>query len=190
ILIKSRIASGDIRNLVRTVNSLPADFKGQCDILFNDYNPLVVGHNIVVLWALLGQDIAPDDAAELALHFMYSSMLTPAMSKCLLKSLDMLNSITHGSANSVAIDGRGTLNVFLASNALDETKKMLRTKYGQSVASRAYTNVMCSSERQDYTDRFINSLDPGHRLAFSHFKKSGILAPFSLDVSHFNEPNR
>ncbi|KAG6915707.1 hypothetical protein DXG01_010301 [Tephrocybe rancida] len=183
-------ASGDIRNLIRTITSLPAGYQGQCDILFNDLNPLVVGHNVVVLWALLNPTLTEDEAVELAIHLMYSSMLTPAMENFLLTSLDVVHGLTDGRSTSIPVNGRGTLNVFLGPKYLDVTKEMLQAKYGQRIAKHAYKSVMWSPERQDYTDRFLNGLEAGHRLSFLHHRASGILAPFSLDVSGFTEPNR
>ncbi|KAG6901282.1 hypothetical protein C0995_014250 [Termitomyces sp. Mi166 len=183
-------ASGDLRNLIRTVNCLPAEYDGRCDILFNDFNSLVVGHNIVVLWVLLNPDLATDDAAEFALHLMYSSMLTPAMSNFLSRSLDIIDGLAYRNDYSIDINGRGTLNVRLARDDLDITIEMLQSKYGQRAAMHAYSKIMCNPRRQDYTDRYLNSLEPAHRLSFTHYRSSGVLAPFSLDTSNFEEPNR
>lgn len=49
---------------------------------------------------------------------------------------------------------------------------------------------MLSPQRKDYRDRYMSGLKPSHRLGFSRFRDSGILAPFSLDTSDFTEPNR
>ncbi|KNZ72407.1 hypothetical protein J132_03373 [Termitomyces sp. J132] len=184
------VASGDLRNLLRTVNCLPAEYDGQCDILFNDSNPLVVGHNLVVLWALLNPELAVDDAAEFALHLMYSSMLTPSMSNFLSRSLDVIDGLFDDNNYSIGFNGRGTLNVRLAHDDLDITKEMLQSKYGQCAAMHTYTKIMCSPKRRDYTDRYLNSLEPAHRLSFTHYRTSGILVPFWLDISKFVEPNR
>lgn len=187
--VVSCLASGDLRNLIRTVNCLPAVYDGRCDILFNDLNPLVVGRNVVVLWALLNPDLTTDDAAEFALHLMYSSMLTPAMSNFLSQSLDILRVLTD-SSNCINFNGRGTLKAILARGDLDITIEMLRSKYDQRAAMHAYRKIMCNPKRQDYTDRYLNSLEPAHRLCFTRYRNSGILAPFSLDISNFVEPNR
>ncbi len=63
-----------MRNLVKTVNSLPPDFKGKLDVLLNDINPIVTNRNLLVLYVLSA--VRPErDAAELALHIMYSSAI-------------------------------------------------------------------------------------------------------------------
>ncbi|KAG6816033.1 hypothetical protein H0H93_008656 [Arthromyces matolae] len=183
-------ASGDLRNLIRTVNGLPEDYAGQCDILFNDINPLVVGHNIVVLWALLNPGLEQDEAAELALHLMYSSMLTSSMSDFLSRSLSVLHDFNRGRHFSVATVGEGKLIIMLRPGDLDVTIEMLQSRYGQSAAANSYSSMMCNPSRRDYSDRYLNSLEPAHRLAFTHYRSLGILAPFSLDTSTFCEPNR
>ncbi|KAG6809792.1 hypothetical protein H0H92_014721 [Tricholoma furcatifolium] len=186
-------ASGDIRNLIRTVNGLPENYSGRCDILFNDWNALVVGHNVVVLWALLNPDLTIDIAAEFALHLMYSSLLTVEMSEFLSSKgiTNLLRDLTNGQRTSISIRGKGKLHVMLdPDSGLGGTIRMLGTTYGYRAAVNAYTKIMCNILRQDYTDRHLNNLEPTHRLAFSRYRASGILAPFSLDVSHFVEPNR
>ncbi|GLB43235.1 hypothetical protein LshimejAT787_1301360 [Lyophyllum shimeji] len=183
-------ASGDIRNLVRTVNGLPGDYQGKCDILFNDWNTLVVGHNLIVLRALLSPELAIDDAAELALHLMYSSSLTRDMSCFLSESIDFVRGLPPSRDAAIPCRGRGKLRPILASSDLEVTMEMLGSKYGIRAATHAYSKNMCNRQREDYADWYLMGLEPSHRLAFSHYRSSGILAPYSLDVSHFEEPNR
>lgn len=73
-------ASGDIRNVVRTVNGLPSDYAGEINILLNDREPVIVLRNIVLL-ILLGTISGSSDnkqAAELALHYWYSAFVPAA----------------------------------------------------------------------------------------------------------------
>ncbi|KAJ8695118.1 hypothetical protein PTI98_007733 [Pleurotus ostreatus] len=42
-------ASGDIRNMVQTVNGLPVDYAGKCSIVLNDKNPIIVARNMLIL---------------------------------------------------------------------------------------------------------------------------------------------
>ena len=48
----SLLASGDLRNVVRSVNALPEDYAGHLDIIINDKNPLVVLRNVIILMIL------------------------------------------------------------------------------------------------------------------------------------------
>ncbi|KAG6910049.1 hypothetical protein DXG01_013495 [Tephrocybe rancida] len=176
-------ASGDLCNLARTISSLPAGYEGQCDVLSNYFDTLVVGHNVVILWALLNPNPNPaeNEAVELATHLMYSSMLTPALAEFLSESLDIVHDLAYGSATSITVNDRGTMEAALAPGNLNVTKEMLQAKYSQRVVIQAYSSVMCSPERQDYTDRFLNGLEAGHRLSFLHHRASEILPPFSLN---------
>ncbi|KAG5338829.1 hypothetical protein C0989_006060 [Termitomyces sp. Mn162] len=72
-------ASGDIRNLVQTINGLPAGYRGKCDILLNDVDTITVNRNLVILYALLGSGPSIEQSAEMAIHLMYSSALPPAI---------------------------------------------------------------------------------------------------------------
>jgi hypothetical protein len=49
----STLASGDLRNLIRTINSLPSDYTGYCDVLLNDTNPILANRNLIILFVLL-----------------------------------------------------------------------------------------------------------------------------------------
>ena len=66
--------SGDLRNIIRTVNNLPSDYSGELTVILSDYEPIVVLRNIIILLAL---GCTPDKtkAAELALHAWYSAFV-------------------------------------------------------------------------------------------------------------------
>ncbi|KAG6812035.1 hypothetical protein H0H93_014064 [Arthromyces matolae] len=183
-------ASGDIRNLVRTVNSLPENYTGQCDILFNDIDPRVVGRNLVVLWALLNPALPIEDVAELAMHLMYSSRLTSPMSAFLSRGLSVIRDLTYGDDLSIPFGGVGKLKAVLMPGNLDIVTEMLESRYGQRAAENSYSFVMCNAARRDYTDRYLDTLEPAHRLAFTHYRSTGILVPFSFNTNDFCEPNR
>ncbi len=82
VALISALASGDIRNLIETVNGLPKHYQGKCDILLNDIDPIVVNRNLIILFALLGSGPSMDEAAELATHLMYSA--ASSCRRCLL----------------------------------------------------------------------------------------------------------
>ena len=181
-------ASGDLRNLISTVNGLPENYIGKCEILCNDWNPVVVGHNVVILHALLNSGAAIEEAAELALHLMYSSFVTKAASSFLNRAIALLRNAPF--SENLSSGSQGMLRVIVRTGAFERTLDMLRSTYSRDAAMRGYHGVMLNPIRQDYRDRYASSLQPGHRLAFSRFRQQGVLAPFSLDTSHFTEPNR
>lgn len=183
-------ASGDIQNLVRTVNGLPDQYRGNCHILFNDRNPLVVGHNLVVLCALLSPEYPVEDAAELGLNLMYSMALTPSMSSSLSQIMLKLSNTRPSQTISVSTSGKGSIQTTIRPRDLELTFEMLRSSYDLRTARQGYYDIMLSPQRKDYRDRYMSCLKPSHRLGFSVFRELGILAPFSLNTSDFTEPNR
>jgi hypothetical protein len=67
-------ASGDLRNLIKTINQLPNGLKGPLHIHINDQDWHVMSRNIILLiLALQSEDPLTD--AELAVHFWYSAFI-------------------------------------------------------------------------------------------------------------------
>jgi len=62
--------------LVRTVNGLPGDYRGKCEILLNDADVVVVNRSLVIPYALLGSGPSIEESAELATHLIYSAALS------------------------------------------------------------------------------------------------------------------
>ncbi|KAF8211098.1 hypothetical protein K438DRAFT_1959290 [Mycena galopus ATCC 62051] len=183
-------ASGDIRNIIMTVNDLPDNYTGKCSILCNDRNSIVVNRNLVILFVLLTAGANVADAAELATHLMYSAALTPAMAAYVHQCIETIYG-THGPQSGVwDTRGAGRICSLQWMPDIQLALQMFRSKYKLPVALASMHSVMWSPERVDYRDRYLSTLEPNHRLAFSRFRTTGVLAPFSVDVSHFTEPNR
>jgi hypothetical protein len=68
------IASGDLRNVLRSFNGLPSDYSGHLNILINDFNPVIFCRNVVLL-LILGNVADETLAADIALHFWYSAFI-------------------------------------------------------------------------------------------------------------------
>lgn len=67
--------SGDLRNIIRTINELPSDYSGEITVLFNDPEPIVVARSVVFLLAL-GRSSDKAKAADHALHCLYSTFIS------------------------------------------------------------------------------------------------------------------
>lgn len=90
------IASGDIRNVVQTVNALPEDYSGHLTIMLNDLDGIVVGRNLLLL-AVLGSIDDHSQAAEIALHLWYSAFLRQTHVAILSRIIwDMLHQMVEG----------------------------------------------------------------------------------------------
>lgn len=68
------LASGDLRNVIRTINCLPEDYTGKLNVLLNDKQSFVVLRNIVLL-EILGTISDKRKAADIALHLWYSAFI-------------------------------------------------------------------------------------------------------------------
>ena len=188
-------ASGDIRNLVRTVNSLPDDYSGKCDILFNDRDPIVVNRNFIFLYTLLNPIAPIPGAAELVLHLMYSAALSPqAYSQlCICASMVLGSSLDDEKPladEHFSVRGRGGLHVVFEQDVLKEFLKMPLSNYRLEDAIKNMRSAMFHPSRVDYRDRHLAGLKPAHRVAWNHHRQTGVLAPFSAKTSHLTEPNR
>ncbi|KAF7430770.1 hypothetical protein PC9H_006481 [Pleurotus ostreatus] len=144
-------ASGDIRNMVQTVNGLPVDYAGKCSI------------------TLLADDTNPQEAAEAAIHLVYSSLLTREIADHLQHSL---------------------VNILNDDNAFGESTFDLGIQGNVVLRLPNRDGVMMAPSRIDHLHRHLFPLRPTHRLSFLRNRKTGILAPFGADVTHFTEPNK
>ncbi|KAF8880175.1 hypothetical protein BD779DRAFT_1100242 [Infundibulicybe gibba] len=186
-------ASGDIRNLVKTVNGLPEGYRGKCEILLNDINDIVVNRNLVALFVLLSPGPSIEEAAEMAIHAIYSCALTSHMETHLRRCIDKIygDPGRDGFRNtSFNMRGKGKLSIVQNTSGIDLIRTMLNSTYQLTTAINGMHQTMLNSQRTDYVERFLCFLEPQHRLGTVRFRKSGVLAPFSLDLVHFTHPNR
>lgn len=176
--------------MIRTVNDgLPEGYSGRCDILCNDKNGIVANRNLVILFALMSAGSNLEEVAEFAVHLMYSSALTKPMARLFYRCIAV---IYNAATFDITLNTRGKGQLRAVQTA-DNVRLALATflsSYDLETALNSMRSIMLNPRREDYRDRYLSGLEAGHRLSFSRYRKSGILVPFSLDVSHFTEPNR
>ncbi|KAF5389981.1 hypothetical protein D9757_003747 [Collybiopsis confluens] len=167
-------ASGDIRNMIMTVNGLPKDYQGRCKIVLNDRSSPVTTRNIVILYALLRNGPTVERAADVAVHLMYSSALRPSelseFQHCVQtvygdilassKSFVFDMNLPHNSRKkSLAVRGVETLSVKQPIlDLIAESLPMLRATHSMTDAQKTMHNVLLSPERTDYRDRHLFAL--------------------------------
>ncbi|RDB16003.1 hypothetical protein Hypma_003582 [Hypsizygus marmoreus] len=188
-------ASGDIRNLVKTVNGLPKGYRGKCDILLNDTDAITVNRNLVILYALLSAGPTIEESAELATHLMYSAAL-PAASAAYLRGCicviygDGASDGDMSFQSSLRTRGAGRIHSMQTTIAMRRPLEMFLSTYELRKGIDSMQSVMFDPLREDNRDRYLTGLKPAHRLAVMHYWRSGILAPFSLEIKDFSQPNR
>ncbi|KAF9063960.1 hypothetical protein BDP27DRAFT_1384839 [Rhodocollybia butyracea] len=188
-------ACGDIRNLVNTVNNLSKDFQGKLDVLLNNSDPIITNRILVILYALLTPGPSFDEAAELAVHLMYSSVLsapTATYLKCCLDDIYGTQSKGSDISFQVSLDTRGKGKIYSLQtvSGVKQPLEMFASTYGLVQALKDLRRVLDAPENADSWDRFLFKLRPSHRMAFKRFRETGVLAPFSADTSNFTQPNR
>lgn len=179
--------------MVQTVNGLPIDYAGKCNIILNDKNPIIVARNMLILYTLLADDINPQEAAEAAIHLMYSSSLTREIADHLQHSLENIlnnDNAFGGSTFDLSIQGNSRLTSVSNPTIVSFLHTFMTAVYSRSAATQSRDGVMMAPCRIDYLDRHLSLLKPTHRLSFLRNRKTGILAPFGADVTHFTEPNK
>jgi len=184
------VASGDIRNIIRTVNGLPADYSGELNILLNDREPIIVLRNIVLL-QLLGS--IPDHvrAAEIALHYWYSAFVPFEYSLQMQAAMrDLMEQMGRDMTLFSALGSRATLSGEVIPDVLAELISMIRSLYQIGDASNELHRVRFAPSRKDFLHRHYCRLEPSHRLAFLEFRRFGLVLPFGAENGHFNTPNR
>lgn len=119
-------ASGDLRNVLNTINVLPPDYTGKLTILMNDRDQYVTLRNILIL-QILARVPNKRRAADLALHLWYSAFM-PMVYQTEIVSVGMELSV-----------GTGPLHTQLGSSAvLDaDISKDLRKLCGSLLMSSA-----------------------------------------------------
>lgn len=182
-------ASGDIRNIVTTVNALGSDYSGQLNILLNDLNPHVVSRNIALL-LILGT--IPDEviAADIALHFWYSVFMPMEYRLHILSMVSTLLKKSNSAGPIVApLGSHSTLTCLVT----PDVQRLLMDNVGPVIspdqAQIEYKRVRKAPSRVDYRDRMYLGLKPSHRLAFLEYRRFGIVLPFGALNAHCNVPN-
>lgn len=189
------VASGDLRNVMKTVNSLPPHYSGKLDILINDKNPAVTSRNLVLL-LILGTLPDEDTAVDAALHFWYSAFM-PAeyhMQMCAALNRFLRHLDDEPAPGPFALGGDSTLSVHGSPTSMPMLYGFFQRYISSSSISMdeaqiEYDRVRSAPSRRDFRDRMYAGLTKSHRLAFFRYRQHGIVIPFGAMNAHFNYPN-
>ncbi|KAJ3568992.1 hypothetical protein NP233_g5353 [Leucocoprinus birnbaumii] len=193
-----KICYPDVRSLsqlVSTINSLPRGFEGQCDILLNHTDSVIVNRHLIILHALLrsGRDI--EETAELATHLIYSAFLTPPSAEYLKTCVDEIYGVGPREGDmsffsTLETRGLGNLRTMQTTMGIKRPVEMASSTYGLTKARRGFHDALLHLLHLDDRERHLMKLKPAHRLALSRFWETGVLSPVFLNTASFNQPNR
>ncbi|KIM26483.1 hypothetical protein M408DRAFT_330621 [Serendipita vermifera MAFF 305830] len=190
-------ASGDLRNVLLTVNSIPLDYQGRLSIVMNDLEPRVALRNLLILLVLLEIE-EKALATDVALHLWYSAFMPseyearilPAVNAGLKRIEDYLDATS--SEPDITKNTRLELNWGHETHAelLSFIQQIEKKKPDIGIASNELLNVMFASHQIDYYDRYHCKLRPAHRIALREYRSFGLVLPFGAANAHFNTPNK
>lgn len=205
----SCVASGDLRNLIKTIRSLPDSFSPQMDVTVNDWEFDVVARNAVILlliFASLNDKTSSqpsfDSTAEALIHVWYSAFIPKSLATSLKSEIGKLlgDSRTHtteavhqGMVRKTWTFSRSKiLSITLPPDRWPLVAEYLKVPAGltQQSAKKIREAVMLSPERADYRDRwYYKDASPSMRLAKRKFRRDGLLLPFGHSRTDFDIPN-
>ncbi|EXJ70466.1 uncharacterized protein A1O5_06535 [Cladophialophora psammophila CBS 110553] len=203
-------ASGDLRNVVKTIGSLPNQYPGRVQVCINDRELHVVMRNAtLLLLALTSQDSRSTGSAaepcaltETLIHVWYSALLPPKVSSELqIRVKPLIDEVCRGIAHKPADSLLGKTWRFPSGSSLRLVLKKEDWLLFQSFvdmpkgltedqARKIRVAVTLAPERADYRDRwYFKDETPSMRIAKQRFREDGLLLPFGHPRHEFRIPN-
>ncbi|APA07182.1 hypothetical protein SS1G_04092 [Sclerotinia sclerotiorum 1980 UF-70] len=191
-------ASGDIRNVVKSIIGLPVAYTGKCEIVINDRDFDIVARNAILLLTALLFD--PMEAADIMLHTWYSafvpeSVLQKVQERILPLIEDVCMKVRDRPESSLQSKtwtfGTRKLSLTLPKASWDLLPSFLKVPSGltASQARKVMVETTLAPSRKDYIDRAFYIKPPAWRVCAVKFRTDGILLPFGNSRKEFNTPN-
>ncbi|CAG8737358.1 14830_t:CDS:2, partial [Racocetra persica] len=187
-------ASGDLNDIIMSVNGIPLDFNQPVNICVNDFAERVVVRNFIILYlfAKLGKN-----AIDIAIHIWYSSALTDEqMIGCygIFNTVfqDLLGSNMSGSQITEEYEFKCKVKIctHFSPNTWMCLAEMLENSTDLQTGVMLRNKIMLDPARIDYRHRHMQALTPGERICFDNFRHHGILLPYGALNAHHNVQNK
>ncbi|KAG9037512.1 hypothetical protein FS837_001432 [Tulasnella sp. UAMH 9824] len=188
-------ASGDLRNVIKTLNGLPLDYSGRCTLVVNDFHPQVAVRNVLLLCMLLDPSgPSAELTAEAVLHTIYSSSLTSAQSQFVSGWMDRVSQFIQGASSlyhgEMNFGSSTKLEWYYPQQVAFLLRKLQAASFSKAVCEVNRLKHMKSPQRIDYRDRHCSSLRQRHRVGYVQWLDTGVLLPFGQPVDSFDKPNK
>jgi len=191
-------ASGDMRNLVKTVADVPAKYQKPITAVLNDLDFDVVVRNAIMLLVALTVDDA-EKASDTILHLWYSALVR-ASDLAILQGLrplveDVVRKIAGKTAGSLQAKtwefNKSSLRLVLAKESWTSLLAFFNVPADLSAtkAKQIRTDVTMAPSRKDYIHRNLVAQPPYHRICKMRFREDGLLLPFGYSRREFSVPN-
>lgn len=189
-------ASGDLRNVVETVNQLPKKYHKVCTCVLNDRDDVIVCRNIILL--LVAMLLPPVVASDIMLHFWYSARLKPHMLQAINKHVaplvvDVVSRVKRKSKRVIlsktwTFESR-VLSARLYKDQWNSLLAMISTHHDFEETEKNRRHIMLNETRLDTRESLYCSLPPLRRLCADRMRESGVLLPFGSLLDAFSVPN-
>lgn len=193
------IASGDLRNVVKTLASIPENSANKLSLTINDRDFDIVSRNAILLLIAFVSE-SNMQAADNMIHLWYSAMISRNHIELLhgpVRKLveDVCSKIVSKAPGTV--HGK-TWRFPPSSLRLVLTKEQwfsllacfsVPDSLTHDRAQQIRTSITMAHERRDHRDRALFTRQPVHRLCAIRFREDGVLLPFGQSRAPFNEPN-
>ena len=191
-------ASGDLRNVVKSIAGLPETYHGECSVVMNDKQFVIVARNVIMLLVALKFDTKA--AVPMMIHIWYSAALPRSMvdaleSRILVLIEDVCSKIRNKPSGSLQAKTfafkSSTLRVVLKKEEWFELAKYLTVpktltlEKSQNICHR----TTLAPERIDYRERAMLLWSGALRVVDSRFRNEGILLPYGCSRDAFDTPN-
>ncbi|KAI0904588.1 hypothetical protein F4823DRAFT_628512 [Ustulina deusta] len=192
-------ASGDMRNAIFSVTSLPPGYKGIFNVVLNDLEFDIVARNVIFLLIFFVEG-NPGVAAEHVLHIWYSALITESCHGILLKGLKPLieqvcNKIAQKPGSALLGKtwkfGGSSLRLVLTRDNWFSLLSYFDVPRGltKDTAQQLRQRVVSAPGRVDYVDRAMYTKSPTGKAAMTKFRDDGLLLPFGQPREEFTTPN-
>ncbi|KAH6968167.1 hypothetical protein DER45DRAFT_495904, partial [Fusarium avenaceum] len=192
-------ASGDLRNVIKTISQLPEGHDKPLHITMNDIDFDIVARNVIMLLiALTCKD--QDAAIDCIIHVWYSAFIRKSDLDIIQQRVRPLiadiceehkDKPADGSIFTKWEFGQRSLELDLQKSAWD--KLLLFTEIPEGLTTEKANEIRkattLAESRKDYRDRHFLFLSSSRRVATQQFREDGILQPFGSQRAEFSEPN-
>lgn len=192
------IASGDMRNLVKTFAGLPEIYRGTLSATINDREFDIVARNAILLLTAL--HFKPETATPIMIHLWYSALIPVDMLKLLHDNIlplinDVCTKVKLRQSFSLQAKtwkyGNSSLRLIFEKEKWLRLQKYLNVdeRFSAASAQKVRQSVMLAPSRRDYLDRALYTQPPARRVCTMKFREDGILLPFGSSREAFDTPN-
>ncbi|XXG94485.1 hypothetical protein Hte_000742 [Hypoxylon texense] len=192
-------ASGDLRNVIKTVISIPDAFRNPFKIYMNDRDGDVVGRNAIMLLLALTEDDAAI-ATENIIHLWYSAFIPQSLQDTLKGKIRGLvqgicSKIEGKSSDAILAKtwsfGSRSLRLVLTKEQWFNLLSSLEPPPNLTIerAREIRRNITLAGSRLDFRERKYFAQPPGLRASAQKFRKDGVLFPFGTPRASFTIPN-